>query len=110
MIAKKDLELMKPDGLFVNTSRGPIVVDEDLQDVLNKGKIRAAAMDVFELEPLPLDSAWRTTKWGQDGRSQVLLTPHTGYAEKEKLTTWYEEQVANIVRWEKGEALVDVMA
>ncbi|ROV95812.1 hypothetical protein VSDG_05208 [Cytospora chrysosperma] len=110
LIAKKDLELMKPDALFVNTSRGPIVVDEDLQDVLNRGTIRAAAMDVFELEPLPLDSSWRTTKWGEDGRSQVLLTPHTGYAEKEKLATWYEEQVANIVRWEKGEALANVMA
>ena len=109
LIAKKDLELLKPEALFVNTSRGPIVVDEDLQDVLKRGKIRAAAMDVFELEPLPLDSPWRTTKWGEDGRSQVLLTPHTGYAEKETLTKWYEEQVANIIRWEKGEVLVNVM-
>ncbi|KUI62707.1 D-3-phosphoglycerate dehydrogenase [Cytospora mali] len=110
MIGKKELELMKPDAIFVNTSRGPIVVDEDLQDVLNKGKIRSAALDVFELEPLPLDSRWRTTKWGEDGRSQVLLTPHTGYAEKEKLTTWYEEQVANILKWEKGDVLVNIMA
>lgn len=110
MVTKKELELMKAEALFVNTSRGPIVVDKDLQDVLEAGKIRASAMDVFELEPLPLDSAWRTTKWGEDGRSQVLLTPHTGYAERETLTTWYEEQVANIIRWEKGEALVHVMA
>ncbi|KAH8766588.1 D-isomer specific 2-hydroxyacid dehydrogenase [Diaporthe sp. PMI_573] len=110
MITKKELELMKAEALFVNTSRGPLVVDEDLQDVLEKGKIRAAAMDVFELEPLPLDSRWRTTRWGEDGRSQVLLTPHTGYAEKETLAKWYEEQVANILRWEKGEPLAHVMA
>lgn len=110
MVTAKDLNLLKPDALFVNTSRGPIVVDEDLLDVLNKGKIRAAALDVFELEPLPKDSPWRSTQWGQEGRSQVLLTPHTGYAEKETLTNWYKEQIENIVRWQKGEALANVMA
>jgi phosphoglycerate dehydrogenase-like enzyme len=75
-IKARDLEMMKPTAIFVNTSRGPLVVEKDLLDVLEKGKIRAAALDVFELEPLPLDSRWRTTKWGQDGRSRVLLTPH----------------------------------
>lgn len=109
MVTAKDLSRMRPDSIFVNTSRGPIVVDQDLQDILNQGKIRAAGVDVFELEPLPLDSPWRTTKWGQDGRSQVLLTPHTGYAEKDTFTAWYEHQAANIVRWEKGEDLVDVI-
>lgn len=110
MITKKELELMKPEALFINTSRGPLVVDKDLQDVLEQGKIRAAAIDTFELEPLPLDSPWRTTKWGQDGRGEVILTPHTGYAEKETLAKWYEEQVANLLRWEKGEQLTNVMA
>lgn len=110
MITKKELELMKPEALFINTSRGPLVVDKDLQDVLEQGKIRAAAIDTFELEPLPLDSPWRTIKWGQDGRGEVILTPHTGYAEKETLAKWYEEQVANLIRWEKGEQLTNVMA
>lgn len=109
LVTAKDLNWMKPDSIFVNTSRGPIVVDQDLQDVLNQGRIRAAGVDVFEIEPLPLDSPWRTTKWGQDGRSQLLLTPHTGYAEKDTFTAWYEHQVAHIIRWEKGEELVDVM-
>lgn len=109
MVTAKDLSLLKSDALFVNTSRGPIVVDEDLLEVLNKGKIRAAALDVFELEPLPSDSPWRTTKWGEEGRSQVLLTPHTGYAERETLTNWYQEQVENIVRWQKGEPLANPM-
>lgn len=110
MITKKELGLMKPEALFINTSRGPLVVDKDLQDILEQGKIRAAAIDVFELEPLPLDSPWRTTKWGEDGRGEVILTPHTGYAEKETLAKWYEEQVANILRWEKAEPLAHVMA
>lgn len=105
LVTKKDLELMGPDSIFVNTSRGPIVVEKDLQEVLCQGKIRAAGVDVFEIEPLPLDSAWRTIKWGQEGRSQVLLTPHTGYAEKDKFSSWYEEQVEAIIKWQKGEKL-----
>jgi len=104
-VAAKDLALMKPSAIFVNTSRGPLVVEEDLLEVLEKGKIRAAAIDVFNLEPLPLDSRWRTTKWGQDGRSRVLLTPHMGYVEYDTLDSWYDQQVENLLRWEKGEEL-----
>ncbi|KAK3329104.1 D-isomer specific 2-hydroxyacid dehydrogenase [Apodospora peruviana] len=105
-ITSKELSLMKPSAIFVNTSRGPLVVEKDLQDILEKGKIRAAALDVFEIEPLPLDSKWRTTEWGNNGRSRVLLTPHMGYVEQDTLEGWYEQQVENIQRWEKGEGLV----
>ncbi|KAK1777991.1 D-isomer specific 2-hydroxyacid dehydrogenase [Copromyces sp. CBS 386.78] len=104
-IAKKDLELMKKTAIFVNTSRGPLVVEEDLLEVLEQGKIRVAALDVFNLEPLPLDSKWRTTKWGEDGRSRVLLTPHMGYVEEDTLSGWYDQQVQNLERWVKGEQL-----
>lgn len=105
IISSKDLKLMKPTAIFVNTSRGPLVVEEDLLGALEQGQIRTAALDVFNIEPLPLDSKWRTTKWGQDGRSQVLLTPHMGYVEKGTLDVWYQQQVENILRWEKGEGL-----
>jgi phosphoglycerate dehydrogenase-like enzyme len=105
-IAAGDLGLMKPTAIFVNTSRGPLVVERDLLEVLEQGRIRAAALDVFELEPLPLDSPWRTTKWGQDGRSRVLLTPHMGYVEEATLDAWYDQQVENLQRWERGEELV----
>ncbi|KAK4097954.1 hypothetical protein N658DRAFT_257021 [Parathielavia hyrcaniae] len=105
-IAARELEMMKPSAIFVNTSRGPLVVEKDLLDVLEKGKIRAAALDVFDLEPLPLDSRWRTTIWGQDGRSRVLLTPHMGYVEEATLNVWYDEQIKNLQRWQRGEELV----
>lgn len=105
-IGEKDLALMKPSAIFVNTSRGPLVVEEDLLNALDKGRIRAAALDVFELEPLPLDSRWRTTQWGKDGRSQVLLTPHMGYVEQSTLEGWYDQQVENLERWAKGEPLL----
>ncbi|KAK4166319.1 hypothetical protein QBC43DRAFT_313440 [Cladorrhinum sp. PSN259] len=104
-IGAKDLGLMKNSAIFVNTSRGPLVVEKDLLETLEQGKIRAAALDVFEREPLPLDSRWRTTKWGQDGRSRVLLTPHMGYVEEATLDAWYSQQVENVLRWEKGETL-----
>lgn len=109
MVTKEDLGRMKKESIFVNTSRGPIVVEEDLWEVLEQGKIRAAGVDVFEIEPLPQDSPWRTTKWGENGRSQVLLTPHTGYAERETFTAWYEQQVTAIEKWEKGEELINVI-
>ncbi|KAJ9150465.1 D-isomer-specific 2-hydroxyacid dehydrogenase-like protein [Pleurostoma richardsiae] len=105
IIGASDLSLMKPDALFVNTSRGPLVVEKDLLDVLKSGKIRAAALDVFNVEPLPLDSEWRTTRWGEEGRSNVLLSPHMGYVEKSTLDGWYQQQVTNLLKWVSGDAL-----
>jgi lactate dehydrogenase-like 2-hydroxyacid dehydrogenase len=109
VVGAKDLALMKPTALFVNTSRGPLVTESALLDVLEQGKIRGAALDVFDLEPLAQDSKWRTTKWGVDGRSSVLLSPHMGYVEAETLNNWYAEQVEIVERWLKGEELLHVM-
>ena len=108
LIGAADLARMKPSALFVNSSRGPIVVEEDLLEAARKGTIRGVAVDVFELEPLPLNSEWRTTRWGEEGRSQVLLTPHMGYVEEDALNSWYKQQVENIVRWQKGAELATV--
>ncbi|KZL67793.1 d-isomer specific 2-hydroxyacid dehydrogenase [Colletotrichum incanum] len=109
LIKADDLSKMKKTALFVNTSRGPLVVEKDLLDMLKKGGIRGCALDVFNLEPLPLDSEWRTVKWGQDGRSRVLLTPHMGYVEEKTLNAWYEQQADNIKRWQSGDILVNVL-
>lgn len=106
LITAADLALLKHDSIFVNTSRGPLVVEDDLLDALRRGRIARAALDVYDIEPLPADSPWRTTPWGTDGRSHVTLTPHTGYGERVALETWYQLQVQNIVRWHKGEPLV----
>ncbi len=108
LLGAADLARMKPSALFVNTSRGPIVVEDDLLDAAKRGAIRGVALDVFEIEPLPLNSEWRTTKWGEGGTSQVLLSPHMGYVEEETLGYWYKLQVENILRWQKGEALETV--
>lgn len=56
LITAEDLHKMKPDAFFVNTSRGPLAVERDLMQTLQQGKIRGAALDVFDIEPLPADS------------------------------------------------------
>ncbi|RDL42371.1 putative glyoxylate reductase [Venustampulla echinocandica] len=110
LVGLEDLKLMKKSALFVNTSRGPIVDENALIEVLNEGRLRGAAIDVFDIEPLPKDNEWRTTKWGEDGRSHVLLTPHMGYVEEETMNNWYDEQAENLERWFQGKELLNVLA
>ena len=102
LVGRSDLERMKRSSFVVNTSRGPIIDEEALLDVLARGRIRGAAIDVFSIEPLPKDSPWRTTKWGQHGSSQVLLSPHMGYVEVDVMDGWYKETVENIKLWMAG--------
>ncbi|TVY54147.1 Glyoxylate reductase [Lachnellula cervina] len=105
IVGAADFALLKPSALFINTSRGPLVDDDALYDVLATGRIRGAALDVFELEPLPVDSRWRTTAWGR----RLLLSPHMGYVEEETMGNWYEEQVEILERWFRGEELLNVL-
>ena len=110
LVSRADLALLKKSAFFINTSRGPVVDEEALLDVLESGAIRGAALDVFDIEPLPNDSRWRSQKWGTDGRSQVLLSPHMGYVEEGIISGWYTEQAENIRRWHNGEELMYVLA
>jgi lactate dehydrogenase-like 2-hydroxyacid dehydrogenase len=101
IIGPKELELLQSTAFLVNTSRGPLVDEKHCcrLSALKSGRITGAASDVFDTEPLPLDSEWRTTKWGRDGRSQVLLSPHMGYVEEDAMNVWYDEIVENVERW-----------
>jgi len=110
IVGADDLALMKKSAFLINTSRGPLVDEGALLAVLNEGKIRGAAIDVFDLEPLPKESQWRDSKWGTEGRSHVLLSPHMGYVEHETMNNWYAEQVEIIEKWHKGEPLLNVLA
>jgi lactate dehydrogenase-like 2-hydroxyacid dehydrogenase len=105
LIGTSDLEKMKKSALLVNTSRGPIVNEKQLLEAGKKGVIRGIGLDVYGLEPLPKDSEWRTTEWGLSGKSDVVMTPHMGYVEAESIGEWYQQQVENILRWQRGEAL-----
>ncbi len=70
MVGARELALMKPSAVLINTSRGGVVNEAALIDALDAGQIRAAGIDVFEEEPLPSESKWR-----QLG-DKVLLSPH----------------------------------
>lgn len=72
LISAEDFALMKPSSIFINTSRGPIVNEEALIKALQTKKIAAAGLDVFDVEPLPLDHPLRDL-------TNVTLSPHMGY-------------------------------
>ncbi|OJD27426.1 hypothetical protein ACJ73_01183 [Blastomyces percursus] len=99
IVGEEELGVMKPTALLVNTSRGPLIGEKTLLKALKEGNIRGAALDVFDVEPLPAGSPWRTTRWGVEGRSEVLLL---GYVEEGIMHRWYEEQAENLDRWLNG--------
>jgi lactate dehydrogenase-like 2-hydroxyacid dehydrogenase len=109
IVGAKDLAQMKSSGMLVNTSRGPLVDEAALLDTLREGRIRGAALDVFDIEPLPADSPWRSEDWDVDGKSRVLLTPHMGYVEEGTMQTWYEETAENLERLVEGKELLHVI-
>jgi phosphoglycerate dehydrogenase-like enzyme len=106
IVGTRELAAMKPSALLINTSRGPLIDEAALLETLHNGRIRGAALDVFDIEPLPADSAWRCGEWDAKGKSRVLLTPHMGYVEEGTLTTWYEETAENIERLVDGRELL----
>ena len=105
LLGEQELALLKPTALLVNTSRGPLIDERALLQHLKQGKIKAAAFDVFDKEPLPSDSEWRTTKWGKEGRSEVVLSPHMAYVEENTMNIWYQEQAESVRQWMDGEEL-----
>ena len=71
MFGEAELELMKPNAIVLNTARGKVVDEKALARAIDGGRIRGAAIDAFEEEPLPADSPLR--KLGD----RVLLSPHS---------------------------------
>ena len=77
---------MKPSARLINTSRGPIVDERVLIEVLRNRRIAGAALDVFDVEPLPPDHPCRSL-------DNVLATPHIGYVARELYRTFYGDTV-----------------
>jgi len=92
LVGASELQLMKPSARIINTSRGPIVNEPALIEALRERRIAGAALDVFEIEPLPPDHPFRLL-------DNVLATPHTGYVAKELYQIFYGDTVTNITRW-----------
>jgi D-3-phosphoglycerate dehydrogenase len=89
LIGGKELGLMKPSAFLVNTSRGPIVDEAALLTALREGKIAGAGLDVYDIEPLPLDHPLRKL-------DNVVLTPHLGYASQQNYRAYFAGVVDDI--------------
>ena len=101
IIGDAQLRLMKPTALLVNTSRGPIVNEAALLSALREKRIRGAALDVFDVEPLPVDHPLRTL-------DNVLITPHLGYVSEASYRIYFNDVVADIAAWLDGKPLREI--
>ncbi|WP_142781799.1 D-2-hydroxyacid dehydrogenase family protein [Agrobacterium sp. T29] len=89
------LEIMKPDAILINTSRGPLIDQTALIAALKEGRLRAAGIDVFDHEPLSASHPLREL-------DNALLTPHLGYSVRETFESFYQETVKNLENWLNG--------
>ncbi|MGA7807819.1 D-2-hydroxyacid dehydrogenase family protein [Bradyrhizobium sp.] len=96
LVGASDLARMKPSAYLINTSRGPIVDEQALLETLRQKKIAGAGIDVFSVEPLPVDHPFRRL-------DNMVLTPHLGYATLDGLRAHYGQMVGTIEAWFKGE-------
>ena len=89
LITKKELGMMKKTAFLINTSRGPIINENDLVEVLKDEKIAGAGLDVYEKEPLPQDHKLRFLP-------NALLLPHIGYVTAENYSKFYSQMIENL--------------
>lgn len=95
IITARHLSLMKPTACLVNTARGHLLDEEALVNALRENRIRGAALDVFQTEPLPIDHPLRSME-------NVVLTPHMGYVTAESYDQFFRQAVDNIEAYLDG--------
>jgi phosphoglycerate dehydrogenase-like enzyme len=98
LLGARELDLMRSDAYLVNTSRGPIVDEGALVEALSSRAIAGAALDVFDVEPLPAGHPFLSL-------DNVVLTPHLGYVTKENYALFYGDAVEDIVSFLDGAPL-----
>jgi glycerate dehydrogenase len=96
MIQTRTLALMKPSAFLINTSRGPLVVAQDLADALNAGRLAGAGLDVLDTEPPPADSPLLTAR-------NCLVTPHIAWATREARSRLMDAAVENVAAFVAGQ-------
>ena len=88
-ITLKEMDKMKKTSFLINTSRGPIINEEDLIIALSTNEIAGAGIDVYDKEPLPENNKLRFLP-------NALLTPHIGYVTAENYTTYYNQMIESL--------------
>ncbi len=89
IINAKSLAMMKPSAFLINTSRGALVIDQDLADALNDGRLAGAAVDVLSSEPPSPDNPLLRAK-------NCIVTPHIAWATREARTRLLDTAIANL--------------
>jgi phosphoglycerate dehydrogenase-like enzyme len=92
LVGAAELSLMRASAYLINTSRGPIVDERALVDALTERRIAGAGLDVYDIEPLPVDHVLRTLP-------NTLLLPHIGYVTRDNYAVVYAEAVEDILAW-----------
>jgi phosphoglycerate dehydrogenase-like enzyme len=95
IIGEKEFAMMKRGAFLVNTARGPIVSEPAMIKALETGQLGGVGLDVFDIEPLPMDHPLRRFK-------NAVLLSHRGYATVEVLSERYEQAMANILDYLDG--------
>jgi phosphoglycerate dehydrogenase-like enzyme len=98
LVGASELALMKPSGRLINTSRGEVTDEVALIAALREHRIAGAALDVFNVEPLPDGHPYRTL-------DNVIATPHIGYVSRGLYETFYGDTVENILAWLDGDPI-----
>jgi len=98
LIKLKEFDMMKKSAFLINTSRGPIVNEEDLIIALSTNIIAGAGIDVYEKEPLPADHKLRFLP-------NTLLLPHIGYVTAENYSIFYTQMLENLEACVKGKPI-----
>ncbi|MGC1447813.1 MAG: D-2-hydroxyacid dehydrogenase family protein [Xanthobacteraceae bacterium] len=89
LVGAKEIGLMKPTAYLINTSRGPIIDEAAMLAALRDKKIAGAGLDVFDVEPLPLDHPLRKM-------DNVVITPHLGYVSTQNYKHYFSGVVEDI--------------
>src|SRR6516162_9870852 len=98
LVGAREIGLMKPSAIVVNTSRGPICDTDAIIAALKEGRLAYAGFDVYDREPLPIDHPSRTAP-------NVILTPHIGYVTEENYLSSYPQIVENIAAFLDGNSI-----
>ena len=101
LIGAAELALLRSGAHVVNVGRGQLIDEPALIDALDMGRVGAAALDVFTVEPLPAESPL----WSHPN---VLITPHTAGATDLAAVRAHDVFIANLGRWTRGEPLLNI--
>jgi phosphoglycerate dehydrogenase-like enzyme len=94
-VGEAELRLLGPEGILVNTARGPLVDQDALIRALSQGWIRGAALDVFDEEPLPAGHPLLAAP-------NTVLSPHLGYVTQESYREFYGGAFEDVTAWLAG--------